>query len=588
MKEYRDDIDAIKAVAIITVVFYHMGILRSGFLGVDLFFVVNGYLVIPSMTRLYESSDKLALLKFLERRIIRLWPLILIACVICLLIGYFVMLPDDYENLSEAVVASSLFSENILEAITTRNYWDVQNEYKPLMHLWYVGVLMEFYILTPLILWVSGKLSDIVGIDKERSDIMFLTLLTFLSFALYLNPHMDSAAKFYYLPARFWEIAIGGVIALCCYKYDSLRIPKKSYVSAFSVVGVVTLLLIGWLVQNYDSRVALIGIVLLTVVLLPMKTYSSPIDKILSLPLLKRIGRMSFSIFVWHQLILAFSRYLGYDTKSFLFILMFLSIILFLSFVSYTFIEQKVRVTHHAFARISILMILLVIPASVIYLHAGVVRDVPELNIDFKNVHRHMHAEYVDRIYAYDKPFQTNGRVKVLVVGNSFARDFANILLESEQRNNIELSYSYTCNKDVFPRVKQCDILLLAMQKNEVPECIWNSIDGKRVFGIGPKEFGVSNGIYYNKRNKSDYYEQSVEVSEELLELNNVYKSGWGGQYVDMLSPVIINGRIRIFTPNHKFISQDCRHLTQEGAKYYASLLNIRNLIYGKSNKKSI
>ena len=117
----------------------------------------------------------------------------------------------------------------------------------------------------------------------------------------------------------------------------------------------------------------------------------------------------------------------------------------------------------------------------------------------------------------------------MLVVGNSFARDFANILLESEQRNNIELSYSYTCNKDVFPRVKQCDILLLAMQKNEVPECIWNSIDGKRVFGIGPKEFGVSNGIYYNKRNKSDYYEQSVEVSEELLELNNVYKSGWGG-----------------------------------------------------------
>ncbi len=94
---------------------------------------------------------------YLASRIVRLLPLVLIACAFSLVLGYWGMLPDDLENLSVSIIASNLMSENILSAITTKNYWDVVNDYKPLMHLWYVGLLLEFYIVYPLIESILNK-----------------------------------------------------------------------------------------------------------------------------------------------------------------------------------------------------------------------------------------------------------------------------------------------------------------------------------------------------------------------------------------------------------------------------------------------
>ena len=200
MTEYRQDIDALKGFAIISVVLFHMGILNSGYLGVDIFFVVNGYLVIP---HIIESSrqNTFSYYKFIRNKYLRLTPLVVMASIICLLIGYVGLLPEHLKNLSDAIIAGNLLSENIFLNITTSDYWDISNNYKPLMHLWYIGVLFEFYILFPIILWIGNKILLIFHRKTNDNDTLILSLLFTISLILFLLPFDTDNNKFFFLPS---------------------------------------------------------------------------------------------------------------------------------------------------------------------------------------------------------------------------------------------------------------------------------------------------------------------------------------------------------------------------------------------------
>lgn len=217
---YRNDIDTLKGIAIVAVVLFHLGILRSGYLGVDIFFVISGFLIVPSVVKKILGGE-FSYWKFMGRRITRLLPLVVLASVSCLVIGYHYMLPDAFENLGESVVASNLFSENILSSITTKNYWDVVNDYNPLMHLWYVGILMEFYVVLPLFLMLVCATAQRFGQDAERWIYRALMVAAVISLLLFLGPTSISGDKFYLLPSRFFELAFGGLIALSIRKADS-------------------------------------------------------------------------------------------------------------------------------------------------------------------------------------------------------------------------------------------------------------------------------------------------------------------------------------------------------------------------------
>jgi peptidoglycan/LPS O-acetylase OafA/YrhL len=188
MKQRISIIDALKGIAIIAVALYHYGgrYLPYGYLGVDIFFVVGGYLLISSLKRQMEKGV-FNYWKFLFRKIVRLWPLVILVSVVAVGIGFFLMLPDDYENLAESVIASSAFVNNILQCITTKNYWDVVNLYKPLMHLWYIGVLMQAYIVLPLIYMLLSK------VNRKRGIAIGTASITIVSFILFLLPTFSSA-----------------------------------------------------------------------------------------------------------------------------------------------------------------------------------------------------------------------------------------------------------------------------------------------------------------------------------------------------------------------------------------------------------
>ena len=161
MKQRNMAIDGIKGLAIIAIAFYHFGggFLPYGYLGVDIFLVISGYLFVKQITA-QITQNEFHYFSFITKKILRLWPIIIVAIISSLIIGYFLMLPDDYENLAESAIASSVFANNILQCITTKNYWDIVNLYKPLMHLWYVGLLMQAYIIFPFFYIIAAKIVE--------------------------------------------------------------------------------------------------------------------------------------------------------------------------------------------------------------------------------------------------------------------------------------------------------------------------------------------------------------------------------------------------------------------------------------------
>ena len=216
--------------------------------------------------------------------------------------------------------------------------------------------------------------------------------------------------------------------------------------------------------------------------------------------------------------------------------------------------------------------------AFALYMHAGVVRDVPELYVQMNNVHRNMHAEYVDRIYPYDKDFPTsNGKINVLVIGNSFARDWGNILLESEMADKINLSYIYKIDEKYASRISQADYVFIHDWKHNVPYYVWENVKPEaEVWGIGTKNFGESNGIIYKNRHRNDYFQQTIKVNPNYIAANEQMKKEWKDKYIDLLTLSLVgeDGTVVVFSQDGKFISQDTRHLSKGGAEYFAKKID--------------
>lgn len=576
-------LDVLKAFAIIAILLYHSGFLDFGYLGVDLFLVINGYLVTKTLCKRFMTPNIHSIwkeyAKFEISRIARLLPLLLMAGLLCMALGYFVMLPDDYENVSESVVATNMFGNNILAAITTRDYWAVTNEYKPLMHTWYVGLLMQFYIIYPILFFLA-RLNKKNPLQTLR---VIVSSLAVISLLIYFGS-TTAAQKFYYPPSRFFEFAAGALVAL------TWNIHKERNVFNNWFVYICYILLLAVFAINKEfvpANLKLVSVVALTVVLV-MST-SALDNKITANEILSRIGAASYSIFVWHQVLLAFYRYTishSFTVTSFSFFIISVGV---LSWVTYHFFEKK---TNEWFKEKNSRYVFIIITAVIftnltgfalyIYKKCGVVRDVPELYIS-KNEHVN-HTAYNERINQYDRPFNTSSP-HWLVVGNSFGRDFSNVILESPIANIIELSYIPEDNCSAYEykeRFATADIIFLSSHGTNEKQlrefevlCYENGFNIEKLVIVGTKNFGESNGIFYVNRNNPDYFSQRTQMEVGFFELNEKMKNICGERYLDMIGLVIDKKNMMpVFTPDHHYVSQDCRHFTKGGAIWFAQLID--------------
>ena len=301
LRNYRTDIDGLRALAVVSVILFHLGYITNGYLGVDVFFVISGFLITGIVYREVEEN-KFTLLKFYERRIRRIIPLVIFATAVAFILGLIFMLPDDLENLCQSVFASNFSANNILMKITSADYWAVKNDYKPLMHTWSLGIEEQFYILYPIIFTLLAG-------SRKKFIFPTLVVLTLISLTAFLVSD-NASAKFYFLQFRFFELAVGGLCAVYFRKNSRIPRPKISIYLLFASLIALSSILFSNIINNNDINVLLVTALTAGILVLGSQHFqdNKPYKFTLSNPLFSGIGKISFSLYIWHQIIFSFSR----------------------------------------------------------------------------------------------------------------------------------------------------------------------------------------------------------------------------------------------------------------------------------------
>lgn len=481
------------------------------------------------------------------------------------------MMPDDFENISQSIIASNFFANNILADFTTKNYWDVVNEYKPLMHTWYLGILMQFYII-----FVITDLIIYKFIRKQiTSYIIVWSIISLVSLSLYFLD-ISSSHKFYQIPFRIFEFGVGSIaFYLYLLHKDKIIITlQKEILVGLSLLSIICLLFIS---SNFIPAQCKL---LMVVVFAGIMVYYLPQTNFINSKLwfnrsLAIIGAASFSLFVWHQVVFALTRY-SYTSNLYepIVTIILLLVISLLTLLSYRYIESM---TFNKRGIVFIVALFCVINAGafMIYNNAGIFYDIPELEVDTNNRHRGIWAEYCDKGYHYDKDFSDSINPKWMVIGNSFGRDFVNIISESEMRNKVDLSYAVNIQDEEHEkRLKEADIAFistLGLNKELVNEVRSKLGPNTRLVVVGEKNFGKNNGQVFRKRNSPDYLKSTIALEEGYEERNDVFRMEYANDYIDLIAIAkASDGNVRVFSNDGRFISQDCRHLTRAGAQFYA------------------
>jgi len=295
--EFRADIEGMRAVAVALVVIFHakLGILDGGFIGVDVFFAISGYLITGLIFAEIEKNGKLDFLSFYARRGRRLIPAVTAMIVVVLLVSYFVYAPDEIFEIAKSGAASAIYLSNMYFATQSTGYFSTGVAENPFLHTWSLSVEEQFYLFWPMLIILFAKFSR-----GRLALLLMLGLTTIASFALGLwlvktNLNMG----FFALPGRVWEFGLGGFARLLI--ADPSRLPKLlRTIIGWSGLGLVlgsAMLLTEWI--RFPGWPALIP-VLGTVMVLSVGGQSLLLDKVLGAPIMQWFGRRSYAIYLWH------------------------------------------------------------------------------------------------------------------------------------------------------------------------------------------------------------------------------------------------------------------------------------------------
>lgn len=334
--KYRPEIDGLRAIAVLAVLIFHTfpNYLPGGYVGVDIFFVISGYLISGILISELESHS-FSLLNFYKRRVRRIFPALLLVFLFCTLLGWIILTPAEYELFGTHMIAGGAFVPNILfwrEA----GYFDKEAITKPLLHLWSLGVEEQFYLVWPLLLWFSWR-----AFKAQSTYIFFLALIlliTSLSWSAY-QIHHNPVADFYSPLSRFWELALGGLI--------SLRRSHGNHLS-WSGTPVFGFVLIGFSLFALDSNTpfpglyALIPCIGAALIIFPSRP-KNLIYQFLSLPPMIWLGLISYPLYLWHWPLLSFGRILEGQSISPSYRLSLILVAIFLSIISYHLVEKPIR-----------------------------------------------------------------------------------------------------------------------------------------------------------------------------------------------------------------------------------------------------
>ncbi len=338
MFKYRKDIDGLRAIAVLLVVFYHAGfkVISGGFIGVDVFFVISGFLITTIIYNATQNGTPF-FFNFYIKRIKRILPSFYVVILATLVFGYFILIPDDLVGLTKSILASSLFLANIYFWKTSGGYFTANTEELPLLHLWSLSVEEQFYFVWPLLLFF------LVRTNSKRFIIYFtaVTITILLSFSEWAAINKPNAA-YYFLPTRAGELLLGGLLSLII--LNGYRI-KKTTATILSYIGFLLIIIPSFFLSHnsvFPGINALYPCVGAAAIILSGHEHRTIIGSILSSKLFVFIGLISYPLYLWHWPIIAYINYLDYELNLLNGILA-ITLSIFLATFTWLFIEKNVK-----------------------------------------------------------------------------------------------------------------------------------------------------------------------------------------------------------------------------------------------------
>ena len=634
---YRPEIDGLRAIAVSAVIFYHAQfnifgekIFEGGFIGVDIFFVISGYLITSLILKELETTGKFSFRYFYERRARRILPALIVVILVSLPAAWLYLVPGNFIDFLKSILYSLGFSSNFYFHYSGLQYGAEDGLLKPLLHTWSLSVEEQYYILFPIILLLIFKF-----FRKYLLTILVFGFLTSLLMAEWGSKNYP-AATFYFLHTRMWELIAGSLLAY--FEISKKKRPSNSFLN--SILPGVGLILIMHSIFFYNDKIFHPSLYTLSPVIgvsfiIWFSKKEELITKILSSKLFVGTGLISYSMYLWHYPIFAFARIKSdipsqYDKFEWIILTIFLSII------SYFFVEKFFRNKKTNFFKILFIFLfsIVIIFFSLLILYKNsasfeftknIKRNIDNKKIFLENDHYKFRKGYSPENFSNT----TSNKKRILIVGNSVGEDFFKIfylnkelfkdydfeLISSKirKRNSV---YQVRCLEQLIRKsITKCENFEFTnnisnqFEKSQIIilSTLWTDEDLLALDDLVPliqsknKKVIITNKSIFmnvytaNEFNPLDYYIYSNKKFPDKIKLKELEKEVFKNLDQKELNQILSNKAKKfnipflnieefqcnykektcdLVTPNNYKIYWDRTHITEEGAKYLGNKIN--------------
>ncbi len=472
---YRPEIDGLRALSVLSVIIFHFEIelfnkplLSGGFLGVDIFFVISGYLITSIILKELKSKKGFSFLNFYERRIRRIIPLLVFVILVCFPFAYLFLLPSSFVEFAKSALYSLGFSSNFYFHYSGQGYGAEHTNLLPLLHTWSLSVEEQFYIIFPIVLFILFKF-----FRNFIFHIFFISFIVSISLAEWgtsNHPHFN----FYFLPTRGWEILAGAMISYLENNGLKQKLQKNLFLTSFFIYLGILLILIsfinfpstpGRILGSYHPSFKTFLPILGSCLIIWYAKKSNIIIKILSSKLLVFIGLISYSLYLWHFPIYSFSIYIDFFNDSNLQKIFLILLTFVLSILTYYFIEKPARNKNNKFRKVfNVLLIfyltIILFSLFIIYKKGFFENRIPKITTDNLSLFKTLKNSNSEVCEDNNIPciFNESSNKKVFLIGDSLAGSIAFDLKEEIVKKNYQFTTLMRGGCLLFPGFDRFDI----------------------------------------------------------------------------------------------------------------------------------
>ena len=513
---YRPEIDGLRAIAVVAVILYHAQItifdsqpFKGGFIGVDIFFVISGYLITSIILKELITTGSFSFKHFYERRIRRILPALLVVMLVTLPFAWIYLLPNNFIDFSKSILYSLGFSSNFYFHYSGQQYNAESGLFKPFLHTWSLSVEEQFYIIFPIIVLLTYKY-----FKKYLIHILIFGFLISLGLADWSSKNYQSIS-FYFLHTRIWELLVGSILAY----YEIIkghRNKKNRYNLFYPKIGF-TLIILNIIFFkdyfNHPSFYTLISIVGVCLIIW-FSSEEEFITKMLSTKLFVGIGLISYSLYLWHYPIFAFFRINDFS-KNFENLLYAGLVLLILSVISYLFIEKPFRDKQKKFkiifsVNIFFIFLLAILNLNIIF-NDGYKKRIFSDDIKIKGLFMYSYQDFIsfETNFNYDN---FDNRKNTLIVGNSHAEDILKILSKTNLAEKIYFNLASPKIRNDDFNFQLFDFIKFLKNKNMLVD---TKKYKKEFYDHLKKQYDKSELILLATR----YSKEDIKILDELIDL---------------------------------------------------------------------